>query len=210
MFACGTNGFIGFGNTAPSERAHVTGNLRVTGAFYDSNNTPGVSQQILSSTVTGTDWVDISSIAGVTGTGGTNFVTYWVDSDTITGTTGFTYDPGTSTLTVPSLVESSARRFKTEITPLTGSLSKIREMQGVSFKRISGGGRREIGFVAEQVQGIYPELVSYDPDGQIHGIQYPRVTAVLAEGMKELSEKIEVQEKLIQELKSRIARLENR
>ena len=37
--------------------------MRVTGAFYDSNNDPGSSGQVLSSTVTGTDW-----IAAATGT----------------------------------------------------------------------------------------------------------------------------------------------
>ena len=38
--------------------ATVTGNLRVTGAYYDSNNSPGTANQVLVSTVTGTDWVD--------------------------------------------------------------------------------------------------------------------------------------------------------
>jgi len=36
---------------------HVSGNARVTGAYYDSNNDPGTNTQILSSTATGTDWV---------------------------------------------------------------------------------------------------------------------------------------------------------
>jgi hypothetical protein len=36
------------------------GNARVTGAFYDSNNSPGTAGQVLSSTATGTDWVAAS------------------------------------------------------------------------------------------------------------------------------------------------------
>jgi hypothetical protein len=39
----------------------VTGNARVTGSYYDSLNSPGTSGQVLSSTVTGTDWVDTPS-----------------------------------------------------------------------------------------------------------------------------------------------------
>ena len=38
--------------------ATITGNLRVTGAYYDSNNSPGTANQVLVSTVTGTDWID--------------------------------------------------------------------------------------------------------------------------------------------------------
>ena len=42
--------------------ATVTGNLRVTGAYYDSGNTPGTANQILASTATGTSWIDPSTI----------------------------------------------------------------------------------------------------------------------------------------------------
>lgn len=52
----GTNQRIGIGNIDPSQKLHVTGNLRVTGAYYDSNNTSGTSGQVLSSTATGTTW----------------------------------------------------------------------------------------------------------------------------------------------------------
>jgi len=51
---------VGIGNTAPTEKLHVVGNARVTGAFYDSNNSPGTAGQVLSSTATGTDWVAAS------------------------------------------------------------------------------------------------------------------------------------------------------
>jgi hypothetical protein len=53
-----TNGNVGIGTTSPSQKLHVSGNLRVTGAIYDSNNTAGTSGQVLSSTGSGTDWVD--------------------------------------------------------------------------------------------------------------------------------------------------------
>jgi hypothetical protein len=50
-------GNVGINQGAPSQRLHVTGNVRVTGAYYDSNNEAGTSGQVLSSTGTGTDWV---------------------------------------------------------------------------------------------------------------------------------------------------------
>ena len=55
-------GNLGIGEASPSQRLHVNGNARVTGAYYDSNNEPGTSGQILSSTVTGTDWVAASTL----------------------------------------------------------------------------------------------------------------------------------------------------
>lgn len=53
-----TSGNVGIATTAPSQKLHVEGNVRVTGAYYDSNNQAGTSGQILSSTGSGTDWVD--------------------------------------------------------------------------------------------------------------------------------------------------------
>ena len=64
---------LGINTITPSESLHVTGNARVTGAYYDSNNESGTAGQVLSSTVTGTDWVDnptapVDSVNGLTGT----------------------------------------------------------------------------------------------------------------------------------------------
>jgi hypothetical protein len=53
-----SGGKIGVLTVSPTQELHVDGNIRVEDAYYDSNNEPGTSGQILSSTVTGTDWVD--------------------------------------------------------------------------------------------------------------------------------------------------------
>jgi hypothetical protein len=76
-------GNVGVGTTGPSQKLHVSGNARVTGAYYDSNNSPGTANQVLVSTATGTDWVDGSGssiiggpylpLAGGTMTGVTQF-----------------------------------------------------------------------------------------------------------------------------------------
>ena len=49
---------VGIGTTTPTQKLHVAGNARVTGAYYDSANSPGTGGQVLTSTATGTDWID--------------------------------------------------------------------------------------------------------------------------------------------------------
>ena len=79
------DGNVGIGTTSPSQKLHVSGNARVTGAYYDSNNSPGTSNQVLVSTVTGTDWIDGSAIPGVPdGSGTAGKIVMWQDSDTLT------------------------------------------------------------------------------------------------------------------------------
>ena len=58
MRSGGSSGNIGISTTSPTQKLHVAGNARVTGAYYDSNNSPGTANQVLVSTATGTDWVD--------------------------------------------------------------------------------------------------------------------------------------------------------
>ena len=79
-----SSGDFGLSTTAPTQRLHVVGNARVTGAFYASTNLPGTSGQILSSTATGTTWVDGSDIPGVpSGSGTTNYIPMWTSGTTL-------------------------------------------------------------------------------------------------------------------------------
>ena len=76
-----SSGNVGIGTISPSQKLHVQGNLRVTGAFYDSNNSTGSSGEILSSTGSGTDWVSLCQISGVTANGSqtTCYIPKWTD-----------------------------------------------------------------------------------------------------------------------------------
>ena len=56
------SGNLGIGTDAPDELLHVAGNMRLDGAFEDAAGDPGTLGQLLSSTTTGTDWVDSDDV----------------------------------------------------------------------------------------------------------------------------------------------------
>jgi hypothetical protein len=47
-----------------------------------------------------------------------------------------------------------------------------------------------IGFIAEEVEEVFPTLVSYEKDGQTSGVDYSTITPVLVNAIKELDDKI--------------------
>ena len=88
-----TAGFVGLNTASPTQQLHVTGNARVTGAYYDSNNSAGTAGQVLSSTATGTDWVDATTgdiTSVVAGTGMTGGGTSGAVTLNVIGGTGIT------------------------------------------------------------------------------------------------------------------------
>jgi trimeric autotransporter adhesin len=72
----------------------VNNNLSIGGTLIDSSSSSGTSGQVLSSTGTGTDWVDLSEISGVDGSGTANYIAKWTDGDTIGNSV--IYDNGTN------------------------------------------------------------------------------------------------------------------
>ena len=72
----------------------ITSSIELEGILYDGNSSAGTSGQVLSSTSTGTDWVTLSEISGVDGSGTANYLSKWLDANTITNS--LVYDNGTN------------------------------------------------------------------------------------------------------------------
>ena len=84
-------GDVGIGLSVPTEKLHVLGSARVTGAYYDSSNLPGTSGQVLSSTATGTSWVTGGGGGGtIGGTAADTRISFGSGVDTITSDADFT------------------------------------------------------------------------------------------------------------------------
>jgi len=110
---------------------------------------------------------------------------------------------------------TSDERYKKNIANLSGALNTINQLQGVEYefnplkykdeKDIPKG--KTIGFLAQDVKEILPQLVSQDNEG-IYSVNYIGVIPVLVEGIKEQQEVIVAQRKDIKDLKWRMDKLE--
>jgi hypothetical protein len=113
-----------------------------------------------------------------------------------------------------ALHETSDLRLKTDIQPLSDALLKINRLQGISFRWNNEAesvgataGHQQIGVVAQDVEAVFPELVS-TPENGYKSVDYTKLTAVLIEAVKELSNENSVLKGTIQGLTERIEVLE--
>lgn len=99
---------------------------------------------------------------------------------------------GNNLIVTGSITELSSKKLKKNIHPLKNSLENIIQLQGVKYDRIDTNEKNQIGLIAEDVEKIYPELVTKDKNGNIMGIQYNRVVPILIEAIKKLNQEIEI------------------
>lgn len=85
--------------------------------------------------------------------------------------------------------ETSARKYKENIKPITNALSKVLKLEGVSYNK-KNSHKEEIGLVADDVEKVLPELVGKE-EGEVESLSYTRLTSVLVEAVKELTAKVD-------------------
>ena len=79
------DGNVGIGTSDPTEKLHISGNIRVTGAYFDSTNSKGTAGQVLTSNSTHSYWAAVGAATNLVLTGS---VTEDVDNTTYTAVTG--------------------------------------------------------------------------------------------------------------------------
>jgi len=81
-------------------------------------------------------------------------------------------------------------RIKTNIRPIKNVLERITNSRGVIYDRTDNDDKNNIGFIAQELEEQFPELVSTDNQGN-KGVKYQNAVAVLFEAIKEQQKQIE-------------------
>ncbi len=109
----------------------------------------------------------------------------------------------------------SSRRWKENVEPLQGALELVLALRAVTFDW-KASGEPDLGMIAEEVGAVLPELVAYEENGvDAQSIDYARLSAVLVGAVQEQhelllaqAERLDAQERSLEELRGRMERLE--
>jgi hypothetical protein len=102
---------------------------------------------------------------------------------------------------------SSSLRYKTNLAPFSGGLALLNRLKPITFNWKSDDSA-DLGFGAEDVAAVEPLLAIRNEQGQVEGVKYDRISAVLVNAVKEQQEQIAAQQLLLQKQNKKIERLE--
>lgn len=191
-----SNGSVGINNTSPSYKLDVTGSTRLNG-YVGINGVPAVGYPLsVTSAYSQIIMIDPSSSSNGSILG------------TSTGKLNFWY-PTTGHFTVYAqhFITASDSTIKKDIKTLPkGALNKVLSLRPVNFKyKVDldslDKDKEKIGLIAQEVETVVPEAVSFNELGKIKMIDYDMLIPVLIKAMQEQEATIESLEKELKSLK---------
>ncbi len=91
-----------------------------------------------------------------------------------------------------AFVSYSSIRYKEDVQPLESAIGTINKLQGVSYSW-KDTGKKDFGFIAEEVGKVIPEIVEWSQDPQYaNTMDYTRIISFLVEAVKEQQKKIDL------------------
>lgn len=121
-------------------------------------------------------------------------------------------------VTGTNIASPSSIRFKQNVVPMSDALDRLLLVQAVRFDwkpeyaKSRRGHEHDFGFIAEELEKVFPEVVIRDESNEVVGVDYARMSAVNAGAVKELKSRFDARlESLEREnaaLRARLDRLE--
>ena len=118
-----------------------------------------------------------------------------------------------------NIVAYSDERKKKNIVTIDGALDKVLQLRGVYYERIEDVstdetdkmfGGRQVGMIAQEVEKVLPEVVSYSVETDEYGLDYPKMIGLLVEAHKDQQKLINNQQEKIDKLEEMLYNIMNK
>ena len=116
-----------------------------------------------------------------------------------------------------TIAADSDARFKQDLRPLTGVLAKLEALTPLSYApsalAVARGQTpevRQLGVLGQELEAVFPELVTAYGEEAYRAVDYSRLTVVLLEAIKEQQRQIEAQQQELERQRKQLEALRAR
>jgi len=214
LFWDASNKRLGIGTTTPAYKLDVSGDIRFTGTLQGGSvpwqrltNFPSACPSGQFVRAIGSTLTCATPPGGLSGSGTANYLPLWTGTTSLGNSILYqttdakigigTTSPGGKLEVAGEVIAqgfyySSDVSLKKDIQNLDSKeiLEKVKKLQGVSFVW-KDSDEKSIGFIAQEVEKIFPEVVFQNPKTGLKSIDYAKLVTALIEAIKAQQEEIE-------------------
>ena len=210
MIISGSSGKVGIGTTSPDSQLSISATSNTTFEALQLENVHGEGSSQGTVDIVG----DVIASNGLTARGRIQFRE--ATSDANVSVIAFFTSNNTSleptermTIAQDGVIsgdfnDTSDINLKENISEISSSYEKVKQLNPVTFnwkEEEEKGTDEQIGFIAQEVEKVYPQLVEGEEGNK--SVNVVGLVSVLTKTVQELSEKVEAQQKEIEELKNK-------
>lgn len=116
---------------------------------------------------------------------------------------------GVISATTGAYIQSSDKRLKKGIKNMERVLPKVQQLRPTAYNYKTSKSKTEtIGFIAQEVAPVFPELVEYSEVDDVYGINYAGFSVVAIKAIQELKAEVDARDQRVADLEARLDRLE--
>lgn len=190
------SGNVGIGTATPERQLHMIGSNAAFRMDRDRNTAAFI---LVRTDTTGQPLKTF--VVGVDAAGEDNGAFIINDLGSEVGGPGvrrMTIDNNGNVIFTGTVSQASSLHYKRDIREITDASQSLQKLRGVEFV-YRNNGEKSLGLIAEEIQEVYPELVSMDDPNNI-AVNYSGMIAVLLQAFNEQKSRIDALEKRINTL----------
>jgi len=176
-----TNGKVGIGTSSPTKDLHICGGtavLRVGPDYFVANGSTDRDYIDLIADGSTTQIVSPNEMFRISNPGGG--AGSWCIM-MIAGTGGVVLTNGST-----SWASASDLRLKNINSEITNATSKLNTLRAINFSwKTDINNKNNVGLIAQEVEKVFPEVISYDSQVDSYGIRYTELIPVLVKSIQE-------------------------